>query len=194
MKELNAVFKMLRQEGFTARQRFMCCSGCAGAAIANEFKEKLDKDPNFTTKGFVFFHAQDQITEEDIRRNVYESRGPEMRLRFGPVEPSGTKLLIGQSCEEVGAAVINALEACNIEYEWSGNPDECITLFPFGKVQVPKPRFSEGYRARRAAEAKLAAEAKQTETAAAEAEVADLKAKLAQAEAKLTDLSKGAAA
>ena len=191
MKELNAVFKMLRQEGYTARQRFMCCSGCAGAAIAVEFKEKLDKDPTFTTKGFVYFHAQDQITEEDIRRNVYESKGPSMMLRFGPVEPSGTKLLIGQSCAEVGVAVINVLNACGVEYEWDGNPDVCITLFPFGKVQVPKPRFSEGYLARRAvADAKQAA----VDKAAAEAEVADLKTKLAQAEAKLSDLSKGAAA
>jgi hypothetical protein len=151
MKELNPLFKMLRQQGYTARQRFMCCSGCAGAAIANEFKAKLDKDPAFTTKGFVFFHAQDQITEEDVRKSAYESTGPSMMLRFGPVEPTGMTTLIGQSCAEVGAAVVLALKACNLDFEWDGDPDRCITLYPLGKVQVPKPRYSEGYRARLAA-------------------------------------------
>jgi hypothetical protein len=132
VQELTPLFKMLRQQGFTARQRFMCCSGCAGAAIATEFGEKVKTNPALDTKGFIFFHAQDVITEEEKRRYDH----PSMMLRYSPIMhygEGGRTQTWGLPAKEIGDAVVEALKACNIAYEWDGNPDTCIELFPFGK-------------------------------------------------------------
>lgn len=130
---MTPLFKMLRQQGFTARQRFMCCSGCAGSAIATEFGEKAKTNPSLDTKGFVFFHAQDVITAEDMRRYDH----PSMMLRFSPIEyhdENGRTQTWGLPAKEIGDAVVEALKACNIAFEWNGDPDTCIEVFPFGKT------------------------------------------------------------
>jgi len=135
MQEMTPVFKMLRQQGFTARQRFMCCSGCAGSAIATEFGEKAKTDASLNTKGFVFFHAQDVITAEDMRR--YDE--PSFMLRFGPIEhtdhETGRVQTWGLPIKEIGEAVVAVLRACNVVYEWDGNPDKCIEVFPYGRAE-----------------------------------------------------------
>lgn len=146
MKELTPLFKMLRAQGFDARQGFKCCSGCAGAAIAHEYKEKAEKDRSFGPKGFVFFHKQDRITDEKTRRAHYDKRDPSMMLRYGSVEytaktfngepiPGKTDQTWGLPGKEIGDAVVAALKACNIPYEWDGNPDKCIEIFPLGRTQ-----------------------------------------------------------
>lgn len=148
MKELNPVFKMLRDQGFTARQRFTCCGSCAGAKIAIEFGGRAEKDPTFDSKGFIYFHAQDVIRDEDHRRARYSTENVSMMLRFGPVEfvnhETGATRQWGLPIKEIGEAAVAALKACGIEYEWDGNPDVCITVYPLGKHKVAEQRFRAG--------------------------------------------------
>lgn len=146
MKELNKVFQMLRGMGYVARQRYKCCSSCAGAAIAHEFNEKAKKDPSFSPKGFIFYHQQDTITEREIRASKWKAEPPSMQIRFGPVEYSAqtfqgapiegeTDKKWGLPIAEIGKRVTEVLQECGIVYEWDGNPDKCIEVFPYGKTK-----------------------------------------------------------
>lgn len=45
---LNNAFKALRKAGYTAKQNFMCCQGCAWSAMSDKEAEKA-----------VFYHRQD---------------------------------------------------------------------------------------------------------------------------------------
>jgi hypothetical protein len=145
--KLNQAFKALREQGFVARQSFKCCSSCAGWAVSVEFAQKTAKDPNFTAKGFVYYHQQDVIAEKEIRRAKWSERCPSMMLRFGRVEfephDFNGKPLEGHENlkagkwgiddTEIGKAVCRALDAAGLEYKWDGNPSICIEVFPFGK-------------------------------------------------------------
>ena len=137
MKELTPLFKRLRSIGLDARQRFMCCGSCAGAAIANEYREKLLKNPAFSSKGFVYFHAQDAEREGTVS------------LRYGPVEATGDGFdfngpavkplaTVGLPAKEVGQLVVEALKAEGMAYEWDGDPNRVIYVFPFGKKAARK--------------------------------------------------------
>lgn len=53
-KLIMAAFRDLRNIGFIAKARFMCCQGCARAAI-----RELIKDDKWATADIVFYHAQD---------------------------------------------------------------------------------------------------------------------------------------
>lgn len=47
-EKLTEAFKLLRKQGYFAKQNFKCCQGCACAAIPAEKRDK-----------YVFFHKQD---------------------------------------------------------------------------------------------------------------------------------------
>lgn len=147
MKELNLLFKRLRTMGLDARQSFMCCSGCAGAAIANEYRERLLKDPAFSRKGFVYNHKQDQLSGNDLRRAKVNGRDIKICLRYGPVEATGDNFnfngpavqpltTIGLSPKEIGDLIVEACKAEGLEYEWNGDPNEVVYVLPFGRAEA----------------------------------------------------------
>lgn len=149
MKELTPLFKALRKMGLDARQRFMCCPGCAGAAIANEYREKLLKDSTFSQKGFVYFTSKDEWTEGDLRQAERRGERVEVPIRYGPVEATGDNFdfngpaveplaTVGLSCKEVGALVAEACKEVGMEYIWDGDPDKVIYVLPFGRVEKKK--------------------------------------------------------
>lgn len=153
MKELTPLFKALRKMGLDARQRFMCCTGCAGAAVANEYREKLLKDPTFSRKGFVYNTAQDVWTERDMERAERRGEQVEVPIRYGPVEATGDGFdfngpavkplaTVGLSCKEVGALVVKACEQVGMEYIWDGDPNKVIYVLPFGRKPEKAKRFA----------------------------------------------------
>lgn len=132
MNRLTAVFKMLRMEGFVARQRFKCCGSCASAAISEEFNAKSKIDSQFAPKGFVFYHKQDVIDEDRLMSARRHGTSPSMMLRYGQVQHTdGEKTKTwGLPTEQVGAAVVRALKKHQIRYRWDGDPNSCIEVFP----------------------------------------------------------------
>ena len=115
---ISKAFKTLRQAGFYARQNFSCCSGCAGYELATKAQAcPVHKRP----LGCVFY------TRQDTPRETRWSRYPEkMYLKFGPLYTSGQ--CIGLPAADVGRLVCEALEEQGIEYEWDGNPNQCIAV------------------------------------------------------------------
>ena len=60
---IGKAFAALRRQGYIARQNYLCCGTCAGAAIATDIKEKRLKP-----RGAVFYTKQDR-EREGIRLN-----------------------------------------------------------------------------------------------------------------------------
>lgn len=148
MKELSPLFRELRKAGFDARQSFTCCSSCAGARIANEYKERKEKnpeDPKLASKGFVFFHQQDRPEQQKVMQTEWliqngrakEARPIAMSLRFSDVEVNDEKgntlFKVGRTSKEIGDEVLRICQQVGLAVEWDGDPDRCITVFPFGR-------------------------------------------------------------
>jgi hypothetical protein len=152
MQELTPLFKALRKAGFDARQRFTCCSSCAGAQIANEYRERFKKNPEdkkLKSLGFVFNHAQDQYTERELERMAYRNEQVEVALRYGPVEATGDGfdfngppvpplVTVGLPVKEIGDRIVRVCKEIGMDYLWDGNPDTVIYVLPFGRVEKKK--------------------------------------------------------
>lgn len=148
MKELTPLFKALRKAGFDARQRFTCCSSCAGAQIANEYRERFKKNPEdkkLKSLGFVFNHAQDQYPERELESMEYRGETVEVALRYGPVEATGDGfdfngpavkplVTVGLPAKEMGDRIVAVCKEIGMEYVWNGDPDTVIYVLPFGKA------------------------------------------------------------
>lgn len=163
MKELTPLFKALRAAGFDARQRFTCCSSCAGAQIATEYRERLLKNPEdkkLKSLGFVFNHAQDQYTEQELDRMAYRGETVKVPLRYGPVEVTGDGWnfngppvpplkTVGLSTKEIGDRIVEVCKSIGVEYVWDGNPDTVIYVLPFGKAVKKETPYEKRLRERR---------------------------------------------
>ena len=150
-EKLDAAFESLTQAGFLARQNFMCCSGCAGCALANE-AEKL-VDAGTSPNGAVFFHQQDAEVldwfapeeddynpdddEEDYlyqRRHVRGNSPSRFRSRKGILSIRYTNLdtqkhgIVGLPQAEIGKIVCETFNRVGISYTWDGDPDSCIEV------------------------------------------------------------------
>jgi hypothetical protein len=103
---LNDMFKALRKEGYIARQNFMCCGGCASAALGDALdKAALDGKPK---KGAVYYHRQDA---ERMDEGVY--------LGFGAADVDG--LPATEEAEDaVGIAIIKAAYGQDLAVVWNG--------------------------------------------------------------------------
>lgn len=109
--KLTAAFKAMRKQNLVARRNFMCCGGCASTALNTVCKAK-DK-----ILGAVYYTQQG---EEAFRK------GKALYLNYGGVESRATD-------EVVGTMVRDALNAAGVEFEWSGNPAECIKVIGAGR-------------------------------------------------------------
>jgi hypothetical protein len=115
---LTTAFKRMRHEGLLARQRFLCCSGCAGYAMAERAEKLVDQGKRDKIKGCVFYHRQDADTLDEIGE-VYLAYGELATTRHGK---------IGLPTAEVGQMVTRILGEVGLAYEWDGNPGTRILV------------------------------------------------------------------
>jgi hypothetical protein len=121
---LDGAFELMTEFGLLARQRFECCSGCAGSALANLLIKAIDEDgldPD-SVKGAVFYHAQDAERLDE---------GKPFSLRFGPVElyrDGALWMTVGGSAEEIGGLACQCLHAAGCTFKWDGDPDKTIEV------------------------------------------------------------------
>jgi hypothetical protein len=129
-QNLDAAFEALTEAGFLARQNFMCCSNCAGTALANE-AEKL-VDAGTPPKGCVFYHEQDAevfgYDEEDEDGYVSRNRRcGNLMIRYGNLDTTKHGE-IGLPTVEVGQIVCKTFDKFGVPYEWDNDPSSCIEV------------------------------------------------------------------
>lgn len=119
---LNTFFKMLRAQGFLARQDFSCCGGCGMSELANVVETSKK-----TFKGVVFYHHQD--TE-----GVKTGEGTYL------VHSPATKETDDDARKAVGQRVVEIAKSCGLNVEWDGEPGTRIWVSSPPKP-VPPPVF-----------------------------------------------------
>jgi hypothetical protein len=127
---LNKAFKALRALGMLARQSFLCCSNCAGTALANDAEKMVDAGK--TPKGCVFYHRQDAAAlVPPSWDRPWRSRRPAdkrtLMIRYGKLD-TNKHGNVGLPTVEVGKLVCKTFDECGVPYEWDGNPDSCIQV------------------------------------------------------------------
>lgn len=127
MKALTKVFQQLRKQGFVAQQSYKCCMTCALSGFETELRPKQKTEP----KGFVYYHRQDADALKDrFQRYERSTTCPSLSLRFTSVD--GT----GRATKKVGKAVLAILDEHKVPYEWDGDPNRVIEVYPFGKTKA----------------------------------------------------------
>ena len=116
--KLTEAFKILRKEGFIARQNFMCCGNCAGYDIAT-IVSKMPEKKRAKVKGCVFYHHQDNDRLKETGK---------VMLAYGPLETSahGT---VGLPDVEVGRRVVEVLKQVGLTVDWNGEGSQRIETF-----------------------------------------------------------------
>src|SRR3972149_4184967 len=61
-EKIGAAFAELRADGFLAKQNYLCCSSCAGYAMAERASQLADRGRRVA--GVVFYHRQDAAATE----------------------------------------------------------------------------------------------------------------------------------
>ena len=135
-EKLNEAFKLLRKEGLIARQKFLCCNGCAGSQLAHDVTALIDagrKPP----KGAVFYSKQGGFF--DGPPDSGWSRVTKLYLSFGNVttEKHGE---IGLPTLEVGRLICKALDTVGLHYEWDETPESTIVVDPCPGLWDVEPR------------------------------------------------------
>lgn len=103
---LSNAFAALRKNGFYARQNFLCCSGCALSAIADNRK------PKHTS--FAYFHKQDA---DDLKRHGYTYIG------FGSfADTPENNRLAGEQARTI-------FESHGCPVEWDGSPSKRMVVW-----------------------------------------------------------------
>lgn len=134
-EKLNKAFQLLRKEGLIAKQRFMCCRGCAGCQLTHDITESLDKGGK-RPMGAVFYTKQDGFFDEPRGRHP---RPQKLYLSFGNVET--TKYGdIGEPTVKVGERICKALDAVGLHWEWDGTENTCILVDPCYGLWNENPR------------------------------------------------------
>jgi dienelactone hydrolase len=116
---LTRAFAVLRSRGYVARQHYMCCSSCAGAALAGQLQERVPEG----FRGAVFYHAQDA----EALAHKATTRDPlSLCVRFGPVIVDDVEY--GLSKAQVGREVEEVLCAEGLTVSWDGDPETTIEV------------------------------------------------------------------
>ena len=113
---LKIAFKELRKQGIIAKMNFMCCSTCAGAAIAT-YLEGLCEEKRDKIKGCAYWHKQ---SESSFKENgmIY--------IQYGIVDTEYGE--IGLPTIKVGKMIVNTLKKHNIPVKWNGDENKCIGI------------------------------------------------------------------
>ena len=110
---INAAFATLRKQGFIARQHFLCCGTCAGAALATQVG-KMPAAKRAKVKGAVFTTRQDRGA-----RTLF--------IKYGRIEPENCAA-VGLPTVAIGEALATALKAQGLAVEWDGSPNSCVEV------------------------------------------------------------------
>lgn len=108
---ISTAFRALRKQGIVARQRFMCCQGCALHKLFQEYNA-AEKKP----VGYVFFHKQN-AERLDADGHVY--------LAFGVFGRKNR----GRTAADMGKLIVAACEAAGCPVDWSGDADTRILVW-----------------------------------------------------------------
>jgi len=113
---INEVFKAMRKRGYLAKQNYLCCMGCASAALATLGDTLKDhgKDP----RGCVYYHRQD--TE-------HWKSGKSLFLRFGNFDTIKYGEY-GASMVTVGNELCEELMNQDLHFIWNGDPSMCVEV------------------------------------------------------------------
>lgn len=111
--KLNEAFKLLRKQGFVARQNFLCCQGCAGAQIHSDIN-KMQAAGKKLPVGYVFFHRQD--TEKIERLGT-------VCLSFGNIEQNEIV-----SSVDIGRKICDVLGGLGLFVSWRGDANQRIEV------------------------------------------------------------------
>lgn len=112
---LNKAFADLRKQGIMAKQKYLCCMGCASSSLGEEIKKSPTK-----YIGGVYYHSQDA---EDLRE-----RGT-CYIGFGAL--NGSCGLDEETASlMVGHALKLTMERYGFGVKWAGTTDQriCITF------------------------------------------------------------------
>ena len=85
---LREAFSNLRKQGYLARQRFSCCSSCAGSELACYVRDMQPRRSE-RVQGGVFYHRQDA----DALRGTYMS---DLAIRYGRIHVHETSKAYGK--------------------------------------------------------------------------------------------------
>jgi len=113
-------FEQLRVAGFIARERFLCCAGCALSALTAELKKMPTKE-RAKVRGVVFYHEQD---DEAWQRN---GRRINLYVRFTEAETDDTKQT-DAAWLAVGYEVFMALKDAGLRVVWDRKTTSCIEV------------------------------------------------------------------
>lgn len=111
---ISIAFRALRKQGLLARQRFMCCQGCALNKLSQEFNAAPD---DAKPAGYVFFHKQDAKVLNEHGR---------VHLAFGIF---GRQRQAGHTAADVGKLVVEACKAAGCPVDWSGDAGTRILVW-----------------------------------------------------------------
>jgi len=132
---LTKAFRVLRhRHKMLARQRFMCCQSCAGSALAEEFRGKLDPE---AFGGVVLTTKQTGVLIEPVPRRMGGGwpRIHDLWINFGKLEIDGEEF--GPDTTEVGKLVAQVFDEVGVPYEWDGDPEKRIKVVPLaGRERV----------------------------------------------------------
>jgi alkylhydroperoxidase family enzyme len=106
---LKAMFADLRRRGYLARQRFLCCGGCASAQLADDLRKRPEK------LGAVYYHRQEAERLDRGQESVYLSYG-----RGQDASPEQSAL--------VGEAVARAAGRAGLAVLWDGESTSCVQV------------------------------------------------------------------
>lgn len=115
-ERLRQTFEVLEERGVLARENYWCCQTCAYAAIDEEIAEELDAGG--AVRGYVLFHSQD--TDRAVESG-------HLLLRYGGItrdpERDGP-----EASKAIGEELVALLRSSDFAPDWSGSPNDVITL------------------------------------------------------------------
>jgi len=125
--KLVQAFAFLRTLGLIVKANFMCCGGCASAAIAEQFGKAVTKYNTYgkgprPAVGSVFFTRQGRESAQSSG-HLYLSYGQIEHYEGGEV-----KARSAWDTAMVGNAVVKALTDVGLMWWWSGDAAETIVV------------------------------------------------------------------
>jgi Domain of unknown function (DUF6891) len=131
---LQRAFEQLEQGGVLARENYWCCQTCAYSAIDQEIAEASERGEE--PRGYVLFHNQD--TDRAVETGS-------LMLRYGGVTEDPKSQGVAAT-KKIGDEIVALLRSLDFQPEWSGSPDDVITLPIEWDKRPPEERAARGGR------------------------------------------------
>lgn len=128
MQALDSAFADLNARGVLTFPNFYCCGGCASGGVFNAHKG----DPQESTVGAVYFHAQDAEAALD---------GHGLALRYGGL--GAYEMATSGQDRAIGELLVEALRKHGLEVDWNGDPGMVVKVTRFEATLDEMPRGEE---------------------------------------------------